>query len=382
MNAVNTTDPLLLNLIEHARPVKGMAADRQFISSAEFAATPIAQDWLIENCMVRNEPVVIGGPQKTLKTSVVLDLAISLAAGFNTRFLGKFEVSRSHRVGVISGESGKATLQRKAKAICNSKCLSLEDLSIQWRFRMPQLSVQTDLDALAEDVKQHRLDVLILDPMYLGLLTEKNANHAGNVFLMGVLLQRIVQTCLPYGCTPVLVHHTRKLRAKESMRPLELDDLSQAGFGEFARQWLLLSRRSRYVDGSGQHELWLRTGGSAGHGGLWGLDVKEGKTLAGLTGSQWKVSVLNSQQLKTQKLTAQSDAKQARNQKLVSRIVEYLHENEDGDTKSGIKTKLSLNSQDCSNGLNLALEQGLIVAIDVAKNGKTYPGFRVNPSIS
>ena len=66
----------------------------------------------------------------------------------------------------------------------------------------------------------------------------------------------------------------------------ELDDMSQSGFAEFARQWILLSRRKDYLDGSGLHELWMRSGGSAGNSSLWRLDVDEGSSNAGIAGER------------------------------------------------------------------------------------------------
>ena len=230
MISENPGQLLFQDLVANANPVEGRAADDSFISSAEFAAMNVSHEWMIEKTLVRYEPMILGGPKKSLKTSIVLDLAISLAAGFNTSFLGKFYIKQPYRVGLISGESGKATLKRKAEAVCESKGLKLEDLSLLWRFRMPKFANLAERDEIVETVREHRLDVMIFDPMYLALLAENTSANAGNALQMGPLLQQVVDTCLPYNCTPILVHHTKKLGQIDKVRPLDLDDLSQSGF--------------------------------------------------------------------------------------------------------------------------------------------------------
>ena len=109
---------------------------------------------------------------------------------------------------------------------------------------------------------------MIFDPICLGLLRDNPNANTSDVLQMGPMLQKVVDICIPHKCTPVLVHHTKKLGKNEAYRLLDLDDLSQAGFAESARQWLLLSRRSEFVDECGHHELWMLTGGSA-----WSIDI-------------------------------------------------------------------------------------------------------------
>lgn len=377
MSAMQSTDPWLADLIAHAKPTVAKPIEEQFIPSSEFAALNVKHEWMIEKTMVRFEPMVLGGPKKTLKTSVVFDLAISLAAGFNSRFLGKFEVTRPYRVGVISGESGIPTLKRKAIAICEEKGLDLAELPVHWRFRMPQLSMDTAQAVLAKEVQEHHLDVLILDPMYLALLTPDSAINAGNVLQMGPLLQKVVDTCLPFGCTPVLIHHTKKLGTKDSNRPLDLDDLSQSGFAEFARQWLLLSRRSDYLDGSGEHELWLRTGGSAGHGGLWGIDIDDGITPDGLAGAYWKVAVRSAKEVKAEKFAAQENSEASKAAHHMDRLIQHLQGMPGGDTKTGIKEALSMNSKTVEKALEVAIVKGHIEQTLVVKGSKSWAGYRV-----
>ena len=135
------------------------------------------------------------------------------------------------------------------------------------------------LEELEQYLVEHNTQVLIIDCAYLAM----DGSAAGNVFAMGAQLRRAADLCSKLGITLVLLHHVTKSAGKENS-PLELRDLSQAGFAEFARQWLLVSRRRNYT--GGEHELYLSYGGF-NRCGLLNLDIDEG------TREQpaWKVSI-------------------------------------------------------------------------------------------
>jgi replicative DNA helicase len=231
---------------------------------------------------------VIGGPKKTLKTSILLDMAISLATG--SPFLGHFPVPDPVRVAVYSGEGGRSNLQETARRICAAKDISLEICDILWSFQLPRLTVPDDLNVLHRQLREAQAEVVFLDPLYLCLLGTGQTVSTYNLSEVGPILSRFADCCLEAGTTPVIVHHATKTGSKRSGL-LDLDDLAFVGIGEFARQWVLLNRREDYQMGSGEHSLTMAVGGSAGHSGAWQVDVCEGVLGKRLESRDWKVDV-------------------------------------------------------------------------------------------
>ena len=259
------------------------------ITSRALDEADYRQEYLVDNILVRGQPMIVAGPRKALKTNSCVDLALSLAQG--GLFLGRFNVPKPIRVGLMSAESGPATIQETARRIAQSKSVGLAELqTCVWSLRVPQLDNALQTQALCRWIVRNELDVLILDPTYLMMFGI--GQDAGNLFVVGKYLQVITDLVRETGVTPILCHHLRKGLA-EPFEPAELEDIAWAGFQEFTRQWLLLNRRSRYdPDRPGYHELWMNVGGSAGHSGQYGLNIEEG-TIQAPGGRHWEVEILS-----------------------------------------------------------------------------------------
>ncbi len=280
-------------LLSNGSPVVPSGFELRVITSAEFSATSYRRHFLVRRVLAEGQCCMIGGPKKALKTSIVCDLALSLGTG--TPFLSQpdFSVPDIVPTAVLSGESGGFTLQETARRIALARGRLLTSAQVFWGFELPKLARQDHLDALAKMIRDNGVKVCFVDPAYLCLMGgPSEANLASNVFAMGSLLSGLSDVGRDTESTIVLVHHTRKQDRTKPFEVPELDDLAFAGFGEWARQWLLLNRRERYDGESGEHRLWLNVGGSAGHSGTWALDIREGTVTDDRSERTWAVSVI------------------------------------------------------------------------------------------
>ncbi len=257
----------------------------EVITSAGLATGDYSIEFAIEGAMVAGQPLEIGGPMKALKTSILIDGAISLASG--GFFLGRFKVNKPRRVLVMSGESGLGTIQETANRISAAANLNLADLSnLIWSPDLPKFGSADHMESLEKLLRDEGVEILFLDPAYLAMPSA----DAGNLMAQGELLRNWIEVCQPLGITPVICHHSKRNTGRDPYEPLELQDLAWAGHAEFARQWWLVNRRERYEPGTGEHRLWLSLGGSAGHSSLWAVDVSEGK-IDDVGGRRWGLDI-------------------------------------------------------------------------------------------
>lgn len=255
-------------------------------SSQQLDDAEIETTYLAHGVLVQGQPGIIAGASKTMKTSVGVDLALSLARP--CRFLGQFWVPEPQKVLFLSAESGEATIQETARRIARSKGFELsQDESVTWGFWVPRAKNGEQLLILDHQLDESQATVAVIDPLYQVLNGEDQANLSMN----GEQLQAICTRCLKRGVTPILVDHVKRSSSNaQNHLPLELTDVSGAGKAEFFRQWLLISRREKFNPETHEHKLWMSVGGSAGHCGLWAVDIDESRDEA-TESRTWAVSV-------------------------------------------------------------------------------------------
>jgi hypothetical protein len=292
-------------------------------------------------------------------------------------FLKKFSVPSPIRVGFLSGESGLATIKETLRRICVAKITELADIGDRllvsdW---LPRFDNAKHMDALERWIETSGLEVVMIDPAYLCVPGEV----ASNLFLMGQTLRSVSDVFDRTGATLVLLHHARKNGGVgvNPYAPPELDGLSSAGFAEWARQWLLLKRRQAYMPGTGEHRLWLSVGGSAGHSGLWAVDIDEG-ACDPRTPRTWTVKVSKPEDLRHEREELRESRKAEGLQRNVDKVLSALAKLPDGGTVNTIKNATGLKTPQAKAAVEAALaDERLLPAKVVAKNRQKYDGYKL-----
>jgi hypothetical protein len=348
------------------------------ITAVMLASKDWTQTYLVKDMLTESEVCIMAGAKKVLKTNILCELAIALATA--TPFLGRFDVPRQRMVGFISGESGGRTLAETLSRVCDSKNIAGDPLELRYiekfilSMKMPQIDAPAHMVELSRWLKAHGVQVLLLDPAYLCM----DGSDAGNLMVQGAKLRRVAEVCSDASVTLILAHHTKKNTGRDSFDCPELEDISWSGFAEFARQWLLLGRRERYEPGTGSHRLWLNYGGSAGHSGLWGLDIEEGIP-SDDGGRRWEVDVLTAGEARDaatrDKERAKAQLTEDRDNECRRRLLEAIKVGP--ETATQLRAMAAVNNSEFARSITCLRKDGLIGTCQIPKgNGQTYEGYQ------
>lgn len=355
------------------------------MTSAELDAANLHTDYLVEDVFARHQSTIVAAAKKCLKTNISIDLTLSLASG--CLFLGKFYVPKPVRVALMSGESGDATIQETARRIARSKpWINLSDYkNAVWSFDLPRLGRPETKRDLVKFIGDQALEVLIVDPAYLCL---DLGDDAGNLFAVGKKLAELTEVQHETGCTICIVHHNKKPVGDPYATP-ELESIAWSGFQEWARQWLLIGRREAYnPEAAGTHKLWFSVGGSAGHSGLFALDIEEGSRKDKPSGRRWEVAVQNAstaiaatidqrEQSKASRLDAKAEKQIAAD---AQKLLQVYKDTPDGETANVIRATAGLSGTRFAPANAKLMKDRSVEACQVIKSGRSHPGFRLRHS--
>ena len=351
------------------------------IDCKQLLALDLRSQFLIRDVLVEGQPAIVGGRSKTLKTSILTDAVVSLGSG--TPFLGQFAVPAPKKVCFWSGESGAAVVRETAVRIAKQKGIHLADCSIFWSFDLPKLCQKDHLAALGDSIAARGIEVVVIDPLYLSLLSADSGGRSSDLFFMGTILQPLAELGQATGCTFVLVHHFRKnAQSADGDEPCALESLAQSGVGEWARQWLLLERRVPYKT-DGCHDLWMRAGGSAGHASFWGLSIDEGiLDPETFSGRKWDVELKHVSDVrdekKKEKDTQKAAAMEQKEGEDIDQIITALRQFPKGESLLTIRTAARLGANAANYALLTLQKDGKVEECAFTKkNQQIYSGYRL-----
>ena len=122
---------MALQILDGYRSIEaGDAKDNPFaeLCTAEILlAQDIDEDEdIVEGVLTKDAFGIIGGPVKSMKTGIAIDLSVSIATG--SPFLGKFMVPQPKKVILCTGETRKAELKWRIERMLRSKGIGVDTL--------------------------------------------------------------------------------------------------------------------------------------------------------------------------------------------------------------------------------------------------------------
>jgi hypothetical protein len=249
-------------------PTKGQFYERH-IGVASLLEEKHEIDWLVEGLFAERKFTIVGGPSKCLKTNIAILLASQIATG--GKFMG--HECRKRKVIFFSGEmegSDISSIVKRQKHLL-SRPMTNDELILN--FNLPRLTRDETLGHFADYLDREKPGVVFIDPLYLAIDGGKQSDHIDSADQ----LRKINDVCRHRGVTLFVLYHAKKGMFRD-YRPMGLDDLSGAGFDQYARQYFLISRRSEYKF-NGKHEFFYALGstGSAMNSELYHADIVEGE---------------------------------------------------------------------------------------------------------
>ncbi len=234
--------------------------------AGQLEAVVPGQHWLIRSLWGRSAVGILGGPPKSCKSYLGLELAMSVASGIPA--IGHFPVDRRGPALVFLAEDSLPLIRSRLEAICDFRKYDIHQLDLHVICSpVLRLDLKRDQQRLTKTIDEIRPRLLLLDPLVrLHRLDENSSTEISG--LLGFLreLQRQFDVAI------ILVHHSSK---KQRAHP----GLALRGSGDlwaFGDSNVYLSRKNDHLMLTLEHraaqppdpiaiQLVSRTDGSATH---------------------------------------------------------------------------------------------------------------------
>lgn len=182
------------------------------------------QHWLIEGLWAQGAVGVLGGPPKTGKTFLGLDMAVSVASG--TPALGHFDVHEQGHTLVYLAEDALPQVRARIEALCLHRQLDIRALDLA---AITEPTLRLDLPdhraRLNRTLESRRPRLLLLDPLIRMHRRDENSSSD-----MSELLGYLRELQRTFGVAIVLTHHaSKKQRAQPGQALRGSSDLHALG---------------------------------------------------------------------------------------------------------------------------------------------------------
>lgn len=236
--------------------------------------------WLVDDVFALGSTGGIGGPEKSLKSSVATELAVCLAAREPTRFLDCFNVCEDgFPVYYLRYEGTDWEFRDCVRRIEAARGIRADREWLHVLQRFPPLDDDEGKSKL-EQIVECGEGLVIVDCLYAAF---RDADWTRSAEIGGHLSD-IQEICEDNESAFLFVHHFNKTNATG------LGAFSGAGVKEHVGQWLTLKRSGSYDSNTGRQRFKMEIGSRGGFGGRYTLEVTEGRP-SDPGGRRWETTV-------------------------------------------------------------------------------------------
>lgn len=171
-----------------------------------FLADAQVVEWIVPSIIARKTIGFVAGLPETLKTWILIDLAVECARGGGL-WLNKFECAPA-RILFIDQERFKGETQRRFRAVISAKNLQPKDLGGSLFIRCgtsTRIDLPDSFRAFRDELEKIKPDLVLVDSF--ATFHTKDENHRGDI---QEVIERLKQLRNEFGCTFIFIDHENK----------------------------------------------------------------------------------------------------------------------------------------------------------------------------